>query len=66
MNEGIKEFFQAHMHHFKYVAIWQKKEVKIMVALVTKIEIRAIIGIEQRRISDGAERYGGKVASGLQ
>lgn len=25
MNEGIKEFFQAHMHHFKYVAIWQKK-----------------------------------------
>ena len=37
-----------------------------MVALVTKFEIRAIIGIEQRRISDGAERYGGKVASGLQ
>lgn len=37
-----------------------------MVALVTKFEIRAIIGIEQRRISNGTERYGRKVAGGLQ
>lgn len=37
-----------------------------MVVLVTKFEIRAIIGIEQRRISNGAERCGRKVAGGLQ
>lgn len=38
----------------------------MMVALVTKFEIRAIIGSEQRRMTNGAERYGGKVAGGLQ
>lgn len=38
----------------------------MMVALVTNFEIRAIIGIEQRRMTNGAERYGGKVAGGLQ